>query len=230
MRTITWSALRRFRSLLLAVLRSACATVLLGACAQQPGRAPEAPAPLPVAALPPLPASFESVPACPSCGSVALILRKDGGFLLRERVGRSDFSDFGRWTLLADGTISLQGGREKRRYAPRADGSLDALEGGDGSLKPKGTIEPIRGPFRMTGLYDGRTFKDCRTGIAWPLDDSRAGGSLRDEYLKSAPGLAGQPALVAIDARFDEEDPSREEVRILRLPAILSATACPAAQ
>src|SRR5258706_6388512 len=115
MRTITWSALRRFRSLLLAVLQSAraillgaCATVLLGACAQQPGRAPEAPAPLPVAALPPLPASFESVPACPSCGSVALILRKDGGFLLRERVGRSDFSDFGRWTLLAAGTISLQ--------------------------------------------------------------------------------------------------------------------------
>jgi hypothetical protein len=225
MPTITWSALPRFRVLLLAVLLA----VLLGACAQ-PGRAPDAPAPLPVAALPPLPASFESVPACPTCGNVALVLRKDGGFLLRERVGRSDFSDFGRWTLLPDRTLSLQGGREKRRYAPRADGSLDALEGGDGTLLPKGAIEPIRGPFRMTGLYDGRTFKDCRTGLAWPLDDSRAGGSLREQYLKSPPGLAGQPALVAIDARFDEEDPAREEVRILRLPAILSATACPAAQ
>jgi hypothetical protein len=229
MRTTTWSALPRFRALLRAVLPSVCASVLLAACAQ-PGRAPDAPPPLPVAALPPLPASFESTPACATCGSVALILRKDGGFLLRERIGRSDFSDFGRWTLLPDRTISLQGGREKRRYAPRADGSLDALEGGDGTLWPKAAIEPIRGPFRMTGLYDGRTFRDCRTGIAWPLDDSRAGGSLREQYLKSAPGLAGQPALVAIDARFDEEDPSREEVRILRLPAILSATACPAAQ
>jgi hypothetical protein len=167
MRTITWSALPRFRVLLLGVLLA----VLLGACAQ-PGRAPDAPAPRPVAALPPLPASFESVPACPTCGNVALVLRKDGGFLLRERVGRSDFSDFGRWTVLPDRTLSLQGGREKRR----------------------------------------------------------AGGSLREQYLKSPPGLAGQPALVAIDARFDEEDPAREEVRILRLPAILSATACPAAQ
>jgi hypothetical protein len=213
--------LRLSRALLLAVLLSACA---------QPGRAPDAPAPLPVAALPPLPASFESIAMCSTCGSVALILRKDGGFLLRERVGRSDFSDFGRWTLLADGTISLQGEREKRRYAPRADGSLDALEGGDGKLMPKATIEPIRGPFRMVGLYDGRSFKDCRTGIAWPIDDSRAGGSLREDYRKSAPGLAGQPALVAIDARFDEEDPAREEVRIQRIPAILSATACPARQ
>jgi hypothetical protein len=219
MQTITSSALPRFRALLLVFLLSACA---------QPGRAPEAPAPLPVAVLPPLPASFESTPACATCASVALILRKDGGFLLRERIGRSDFSDFGRWTLLPDRTISLQGAREKRRYAPRADGTLDALEGGDGTLRPKAAIEPILGPFRMTGLYDGTTFKDCRTGIAWPLDDSRAGGSLREEYLKSAPGVAGQPALVAIDARFDEEDPSREEVRILRLPAILSATACPA--
>jgi hypothetical protein len=185
---------------------------------------------MPVAALPPLPASFESLPACPTCGSVALVLRKDGGFLLRERVGRAEFSDFGRWTLLADGTIRLQGEREKRRYAPRPDGSLDALEGGDGTLMPKGTIEPIRGPFRMIGLYDGRSFKDCRTGIAWPIDDSRAGGSLLEDYRKSAPGLAGRPALVAIDARFDEEDPAREEVRIQRIPAILSATACPAPQ
>ena len=41
---------------------------------------------------------------------------------------------------------------------------------------------------------------------------------------------AGQPALAVIDARFDEKDPALEEIRIPRLPAILSATACPAAQ
>jgi len=213
--------LRPFRAFLLAVLLSACA---------QPERAPDAPAPLPVAALPPLPASFESIPACPTCGSVALILRKDGGFLLRERVGRSDFSDFGRWSLLADGTISLQGEREKRRYAPRADGSLDALEGGGGDLMPKGAIEPIRGPFRLTGLYDGATFKDCRTGLAWPVDDSQAGGGLKREYLKTEAGMEGKPALVAIDARFDEEGTAREEVHIQRIPTILAGTACPASQ
>jgi hypothetical protein len=213
--------LRPGRVFLLAVLLTGCA---------QPERAPEAPAREPaIAPLPALPASFESVPPCPACAAVTLTLRKDGGFLLRERVGNTEFSDFGRWTLAADGTLTLQGERERRRYAPRTNGALDDLDGG-GPLLPKAAITPIRGPFRMIGLYDGTTFKDCRTGISWPVDDSRAGGSLREDYRRSAPGLAGRPALVSIDARFDEEDPAREEVHIQRIPAILSATACPAPQ
>jgi len=41
---------------------------------------------------------------------------------------------------------------------------------------PKAAIEPIRGPFRMTGLYDGATFKDCAPASAG-VDDSRASGA-----------------------------------------------------
>ena len=201
---------------------------LLTSCAQPGREAAAPPPPLPIATLPSLPASFESAPICPTCGGVTLTLRPDGSFLLRQRLGTSDFSDFGRWTLLADGTLSLQGERGKRRYAPRANGTLDDLEGGGGDLLPNAAVEPIRGPFRMTGLYDGATFKDCRTGITWPLDDSRAGGSLKRDYLESAAGKAGRAALVALDARLDVEgSPPREAVHVQRLPAVLSESACP---
>ena len=40
----------------------------------------------------------------------------------------------------------------------------------------------------------------------------------------------GKPALVAIDARFDEQGTAREEVHIQRIPTILPGTACPGSQ
>jgi hypothetical protein len=143
-------------------------------------------------------------------------------------VGPSEFYDFGRWQLSgADGLLFLEGGREAARYLIAAPDTLQAQDGTQGGdLKRKPQLEDLRGPFRLNGLYDGATFKECRTGIAWPVDDSRAGGSLKQDYQKSAPGKAGKAALVSIDARF-VLDGGREEVRIQRLPAILDATACP---
>ena len=178
-------------------------------------------------ALEGLPATFTSIQDC--CVGVTLTLRADQTFAMRQRVGASEFYDFGRWQLSpADGLLFLEGGRfGSPRYLLRAPDTLAAQEGVQGGdLQRQSQVEKLRGPFRLTGLYDGASFRECRTGLAWPVDDSRAGGSLRQDYLKSAPGLAGKPALVAIDARFDLEG-GREEVHIQRLPAILSASACP---
>ena len=203
----------------------ALAAALAAACAQVP-HAPTARAPREPVALGALPASFETVQDC--CVKVTLNLRPDGAYAMRQVLGPSEFYDFGRWQLSsADGLLFLEGGRDAPRYLVSAPDTLQAQEGTQGGeLKRKPQLEALRGPFRLDGLYDGATFKECRTGIAWPVDDSRAGGSLKQDYLRSAPGAAGKPALVSIDARF-VQDGGREEVRIQRLPAILDATACP---
>ncbi len=200
--------------------------ILVAGCAQPPGG--------PVAdsdtdPLARLPASFENAPSCPACLQLTLTLRPDGGYTVRERIGSSEFYEFGRWQALrAEGLLFLEGGRfDALRYLLRPPATLQAEEGvRGGDLKRRPQVEKLRGPFRLTGLYDGDSFKECRTGLAWRVDDSRAGGSLKGEYQQSEAGRAGQPALVAIDARFDDES-GREEVHIQRLPVILAATACP---
>jgi hypothetical protein len=221
-------------------LRSFALLALLAACAQAPG--PGAPATgVPEGAgggdpLAGLPATFANAPGCPTCLELTLTLRPDGSYTVRERLGSAEFYDFGRWQALrAEGLLFLEGGRfEVLRYLLRGADTLVAQEGVQGgNLKRRAQVEKLRGPFRLSGLYDGRTFKECRTGLAWPVDDSRAGGDLKRDYLQSEAGRAGKPALVAIDVRFDDDAQpggAREEVHIQRIPVLLSGTACPASR
>ena len=178
--------------------------LLLAACAQQPAPR-DAPEP-PPAALPPLPATFVDEPDCPGCLAVTLTLRPDGAFLMRDQLGASEFYDFGRWRY-AEGTLELSGDRDTRRY-PLKD------------LRPSSRVEPLRGPFRMVGVYDGATFKECRTGLAWKLVDTRAAQALNDQILKAQ----GNPVLVALDAQFEG---SPERLRVFRPAAVLDARGCP---
>jgi NlpE C-terminal OB domain len=215
--------LRRFRGL--------AVWFFLAGCAQPPG-APVAGSDGGAGPLARLPATFENVPSCPDCLRVTLTLRPDGSYAVRERLASSEFYDFGRWQVSRpEGLLLLEGGRfETLHYLPRSPDTLGAQTGVQGDLKRRPEVEKLRGPFRLTGLYDGATFKDCRTGLAWPVDDSQAGGGLKREYLKTEAGMEGKPALVAIDARFDEEGTVREEVHIQRTPTILPGTACPGPQ
>jgi len=174
-----------------------------------------------------LPATFANTPNCDGCLGLTITLRPDGAYLVRERLGGSEFYDFGRWTQKADGLL-LEGGRDApRRYALLPPDTLDSLEGTQGgNLKRRPRLENLRGPFRLTGLYDGARFTECRTGLAWPVDESRAAGELKQDYLRSVPGRARRPALVIVDARLDEAG-GGEEVRIQRSPVVLTAATCP---
>ncbi|HEX5768570.1 MAG TPA: hypothetical protein VFX94_10080, partial [Burkholderiales bacterium] len=134
------------------------AALFVAACAEQPAPKEEVTPPPPD--LPPLPASFVHEPECPGCLAVTLTLRPDGAYLLRDQLGASEFYDFGRWRY-AEGTLELAGDRDTRRYAFK-------------DLRHASRVEPLRGPFRMVGLYDGTSFKECRTGLAWSLADTRA--------------------------------------------------------
>ena len=203
--------------------------LFLAGCAQPPG-APVAGGDAGADPLARLPATFENVPSCPACLKVTLTLRPDGSYAVRERLASSEFYDFGRWQASrAEGLLFLEGGRfDSLRYLLQPPDKLKAQEGVQGGdLKRLPQVEKLRGPFRLTGLYDGASFKHCLTGLAWPVDDSQAGGGLKGEYLKTEAGMAGRPALVAIDARFDEEGTPREEVHIQRVPVILAGSACP---
>jgi hypothetical protein len=219
MPTTTWSGLLRFRALLL-LMAAACAS-------QPPQEEKETKAQQQGSPLAGLPATFANTPGCDGCLALTLTLRPDGSYLVRERLGGSEFYDFGRWRQATDGLL-LEGGRDApRRYALLPPETLDSLEGTQGgNLTRQPRMENLRGPFRLTGLYDGSRFTECRTGLAWPVDESRAAGDLRQDYLKSALGRAGRPALVVVDARL-EEAAGREEVRIQRSPVVLTAATCP---
>jgi hypothetical protein len=201
----------------------------LAGCAQSPD-APVAGSEGGADPLARLPATFENVPSCPACLRVTMTLRPDGGYAVREQLASSEFYDFGRWQASrAEGLLFLEGGRfATLRYLLQPPDALQAQEGVQGgNLKRRAEVERLRGPFRLTGLYDGASFKHCLTGLAWPVDDSQAGGGLKSEYLKTEAGMAGRPALVAIDARLDAQAAAREEVHIQRIPAILAGSACP---
>ena len=159
----------------------------------------------PPATLGALPATYVSQSGCPGCLAATITLRPDGGFLLRDQLGASEFYDFGRWRL-ADGTLELAGDRDTRTY-PLAN------------LRRAAKVEALRGPFRMAGLYDGARFKECLTGISWGFADTRAAQTLRQQF-----GKQPDPALVSLDAQIEG---SPEALRILRPATLHNARACP---
>jgi hypothetical protein len=218
MRTIISSALPRFSVFFL---------VLLAACAAQPGReVPQQTAPQasPIAQLP---ASFANTPGCDGCLALALTLRPDGAYLVRERLGGSEFYDFGRWREEADGLV-LEGGRDApRRYALVPPDLLDSLAGTPGgNLRRQAQIESLRGPFRVVGRYDGAAFRECRTGLAWPLGESRPGDRLKEQFAELRADKKLAETLVAIDGRF-EPQAGREVLVVQRQATLLTGQRCP---
>ena len=173
-----------------------------------------------------LPASFANAPSCAGCLAVTLTLRSDGAYVVRELLGTSEFYDFGRWRFSSrDRVLRLDGGRDlPRRYLLQPPDALDAQEGTlGGDLKRLPAVETLHGPFRVVGLYDGKTFRECRTRITWPVADSRAARDLHEQFVKAGRSVA----LVSIDARFDDKQ-AGESIVVLRVPAVLNQDRCPA--
>jgi hypothetical protein len=178
--------------------------LLLAGCARQPGveRKPEPPP----AELPALPATLINDPDCPGCLAVTVTLRPDGSYLVREQLGASEFYDFGRWRY-ADGTLELAGDRGTRKHRLA-------------SFRKSAQVERLRGPFRMIGVYDGTTFKECRTGAAWRFSATNAAKTLSSEFARSGE----KTMLVALDAQLEG---SPELLRVFRQPTLLDQKACP---
>ena len=181
--------------------------VLLAGCAPVPPERPSvSPQQTKAASVAPLPATYIADPECPGCLAVTLTLRADGTYLVRDQLGASQFHDFGRWRVNGN-TLELAGGRDARRYPMQR-------------LRRAAQVEALRGPFRLVGVYDGETFTECRTGVAWRLSDTRAADALNQEYTK----LVEKPALVALDAQLEG---APETLRVFRPPTLLNSRMCP---
>jgi hypothetical protein len=158
---------------------------------------------------------------------VTLTLRPDGAYLVRERLRGSEFYDFGRWREQA-GALLLEGGRDApRRYALLPPDTLDSLEGTQGgNLARQAQVETLRGPFRVLGSYDGAAFRECRTGLVWPVGESRAGERLKEQFdeMRAEKQLAA--SLVAIDGRL-EAQAGREVLVVQRQATLLTGERCP---
>lgn len=182
------------------------AVALLAAGCAQPPPAKQGEKKSSPEALPPLPATYVSDAGCPGCLKMTLTLRADGSYLVRDQLGASEFYDFGRWRYV-DGVLELAGERDARRYKLK-------------DLRKAPQVELLRGPFRMLGLYDGATFKECRTGLAWTLAQTRAAETLKGELRKGQ----GSAVLVSLDAQFEG---TPEVLRVFRPAAVLDALKCP---
>jgi hypothetical protein len=218
-RTIIWSVLPRFKVFLLVLLAGCASRAPQEASPQQPQQDKS-----PLAGLP---ATFANTPGCEDCLDITLTLRPDGAYLVRERLRGSEFYDFGRWREMADGLL-LEGGRDApRRYAPQPPDVLDSLAGTQGgNLKRQARVEALRGPFRVVGIYDGAAFRECRTGLAWPLGESRPAERLKEQFdeLRADKRLAA--SLVAIDGRFEVRG-AREVLIVQRPASLLTGERCP---
>ena len=207
-------------------LHRALLVLALAACAGTPPQQPASAAPPDQrGALARPPATFRNTPSCPGCLALTLTLRPDGAYVARERLGSSEFYDFGRWReSREDAVLHLTGGRDgERRYAVRPAEVLEAQPGTQGGdLRRAAEVETLRGPFRLVGLFDGRVFKECQTGLAWPLDDSRAAQALKERFS----GGGRQAMLVSLDGRF-EPQPRGEALRVVRTAAIHNERGCP---
>jgi len=170
-----------------------------------------------------LPATFANTPGCDECLGITLTLRPDGAYLVRERLRGSEFYDFGRWRQMPDGLL-LEGGRDApRRYAPQPPDVLDSLAGTQGgNLKRQAQVSPLRGPFRVVGTYDGAAFRECRTGLTWPLGDSRPAERLKEDLQEKRL----RASLVAIDGRFEAQG-GREVLVVQRPASLLTGGRCP---
>ena len=204
------------------IAKALLALALIAGCAATEQDPPPAGVADPLAALP---ATFSNTPSCDGCLAITLTLRPDGAYLVREKLGASEFYDFGRWRALPGGMLEATGGRDgSRRYRAEPPDTLLAwagTQGGDLKRAPK--VEVLRGPFRLLGLFDGKLFRECASGVSWPLAETRAAAALADEVRRRDAGAL----LVAIDAAFQAQQDGREALLVQRTASVLNERACP---
>lgn len=182
------------------------------------GRRPREGAP----ALGELPATFSGLLPCPDCVGVRhqINLLPGGAYMRRIthlRAGRDESTyEIGVWSVASDRrTLTLDGNRldnqwiiEDRstlRMVMRPGQPVPSRRSLD--LERRAQVESMEPRMRMTGLFrymaDAARFRDCRSGLRWPVATSddylaieRAYGGRRD-----APG---SELLVSLDGRIEQ--------------------------
>lgn len=174
-------------------------------------------------ALGALPARFTGLLPCADCAGIRyqIDLLPGGAYVQRMTYLRSDrdesFYQLGRWSLSADRrTLSLEGGREATaRWRVVDSHRLQKLDA-DGRpiqsvhayvLARTSGAAPIEPRLELSGMFtylaDAARFKECRTGLEWPVAMSDDYRSLERAYAaqRAAPGA---PLRVSLRGRVEQ--------------------------
>jgi copper homeostasis protein (lipoprotein) len=170
-----------------------------------------------------LPATFIGMLPCADCMGIRyqINLLPGGAYMQRLTYLRSGHEDsyyeLGAWSLSGDGhTLALDGGREGTVYwAVRDARTLRKLDR-DGqpidsklpsTLKRRASMEPMEPRVQLRGMFqymaDAARFRDCRSGLRWPVAMSDDYQALERAY-NSGRTAPGSELLVAVDARIEQ--------------------------
>jgi copper homeostasis protein (lipoprotein) len=195
-----------------------------------------------------LPARFTGQLPCADCAGIRIQidLLPPGAYLQRMTYLRNDrdesFYQLGRWSLSADRhTLSLDGGPGGTARWQVADSlTLQKLDA-DGrpiqsahpyALRRSPKATPIEPRLELSGMFtplaEAGRFKECRTGLEWPVATSDDYLSLVRAYnaQRAVPGAALRVSLRGrVEQRPDMEDPGMSDVLVptLVVEAFLAA-------
>jgi uncharacterized lipoprotein YbaY/heat shock protein HslJ len=169
-----------------------------------------------------LPASFAGLLPCADCAGIRYLIQLLPGAAYMQRTtylrdGHDDSSyQLGTWSRSSDGrTLILSGGTEGPAYWGVEDRKtlrkLDAVGKPIESKLPyklirSATLEAMEPRLRMAGSFryqaDAARFRDCATGLEWPVAMSDDYRSLESAYTteRSAPGAE---LLVSLQGRLE---------------------------
>jgi len=173
------------------------------------------------AALGTLPATFTGVVTCPDCAGIRhqINVLPGGAYMQRLthfRDGRDEsVYAVGAWSLSRDGrTLTLDdngaGGSwsiRNRRMLRKLDGESRRTESRQAyDLTRRAVFEPMEPRLSFTGMFrymaDARRFRDCRSGLQWPVATSNDYRALERAYTESQrrPGIE---LLVSFNGRIE---------------------------
>ncbi len=182
----------------------------------------------------PAPGLWQGTFPCTDCPGidVTLWLRPDGGFFLRQHYladdGDERYYALGRWVWDEEqAVLRLRGSGPERWFERTTDGRLAMQVPSDlpHRLERRGDLVPFTDTVTVEGEYEGagRRFRECRSGLAWPV--ARAGDYRRlvHQYGRVP---RGELALLTIRGRLEPTDDG-ETLVIEELVQLKPGRGCP---
>jgi len=168
-----------------------------------------------------IPATFIGVVSCPDCDGVRHQINLLPGRAFMQsltyfRDGHDEtVYELGEWSLSRDGSTITLDGRERSSWSLRTRRTLRRLDTGGRrtdsrqpyDLTRRGQFEPMEPRLTMTGMFrylaDAPRFRDCGSGLQWPVAMSNDYRALERAY-RDRRGRPGSDLLVSLKARIEE--------------------------
>jgi copper homeostasis protein (lipoprotein) len=176
----------------------------------------------PAPALDPLPATFAGLLPCADCAGIRYRIDLFGNGAYQRRMtylrsGRDEsFYQLGRWSLSSDrSTLTLVSGSERTLWRIVDHGTLRKLDMAGRPIDSRLPYDLTRGqltnPIELRGtlsgmfryMADAARFRECRSGIEWPVATSDDYRALEHAYTgaRTAPGAE---LLVSVEGRIEQ--------------------------